>query len=226
MKSRIVVGDVERSAALDYAELLRAGAGAASDAIGKRGALSQAMRPMTSHRRFAGRAVTVLCEPNDNLVPYAALAYLRAGDVAVIATGGCGATTALLGGIITGHMRNIGVAGIVTDALVRDIDEIEALGIPLFAAGAISSAPTKHGSGTIGLPVMIGGALVMTGDAIVADRDGITSIPMDDAAAAILGLAAIYTKEAGASAVIKGGALEPTWLGELRRDITFVPAAG
>jgi 4-hydroxy-4-methyl-2-oxoglutarate aldolase len=225
LNSRIFIGEVERATALDYAELLRAGAGPCSDANGKRGALNQSLRPMTSHRRFAGRAVTVLCEPNDNLVPYAALAYLRAGDVAVIATGGCSASTALLGGIITGHMRNIGVAGIVTDGLVRDIDEIEGLGVPLFAAGAISSAPTKHGSGTIGLPVMIGGTLVMTGDAIVADRDGITAIPMEQAEAAIRGLGAIYTKEEGASAVIKTGAHEPNWLAELRRDISYVDLA-
>jgi 4-hydroxy-4-methyl-2-oxoglutarate aldolase len=222
LNSHVFVGEVERGMALDYSELLRAGAGAASDANGKRGALNEALRPMTRHHRFAGRAVTVLCEPNDNLVPYAALPYLKAGDVAVIATGGCGATTALLGGIITGHMRNIGVAGIVTDGLVRDIDEIEQLGIPLFAAGVISSAPTKHGSGAIGLPVMIGGTLVRTGDAIVADRDGVTAIPMEQVQAAVDGLSAIYAKEAGASAVIKTGALEPAWLGELRRDISFV----
>lgn len=225
MNSQIFIGEVERAAALDYAELLRAGAGAASDANGKRGALNERLRPMTSHRRFAGRAVTVLCEPNDNLVPYAALAYLRPGDVAVIATGGSGATTALLGGIITGHMRNIGVAGIVTDGLVRDIEEIEGLGVPLFAAGVISSAPTKHGSGTIGLPVMIGGTLVRTGDAIVADRDGITAVAMAQTQATIDGLGAIYAKEAGASAVISTGAKEPNWLAELRREITFIKAS-
>ncbi len=206
------------------AVLAAAGSSAVSDALGKAGNLAGAIRATTPHARMAGAAITAVTSPNDNLVPYLALTEVRAGDILVIATGGAERSCALLGGTILGHLRNAGVRGVVTDGLIRDLDEIEASGLPVYAAGFSTRAPTKAGGGAINVPVAIGGLVVQPGDIVIADRDGVTIVPVRQAPAVRHALGAVLAREGRMLADVNAGAAEPAWLrdGVHLDDVTVV----
>ena len=83
-----------------------------------------------------------------------------------------------LGGLMATTAKVRGMAGVVVDGAVRDLDQIEELRLPVFAR-AISPA-TLVGRGTSlvrDVPVVCGGATVYPGDYIVGDRDGVVCIP-------------------------------------------------
>ena len=65
--------------------------------------------------------------------------------------------SSVVGDILLGVARNKGVVACVTDGMVRDIDGIDELGIPVFARGLSPNSPFKDGPGEIGLAVVVGG---------------------------------------------------------------------
>jgi 4-hydroxy-4-methyl-2-oxoglutarate aldolase len=194
-----------------------------ADAQARRGALHHAIRPVTKATRLLGPALPVYTRPRDNLAPYAALSVAKPGDVLVVAAEGYEGA-ALIGDSLLGYGRNAGIAGCVTDSLVRDLPGIEPLGIPVFARGVTPGSPVKDGPGMIGLPVVLGGVAVEAGDLIIGDGDGVVVVPrarIGDVAAALAGIRAA---EARGDAAIAAGATQPAWLAErlARPDISFV----
>ncbi len=67
------------------------------DAMGRRRGLGPAIRPMTSHCKFSGPALTIRCVSGDNLAALVALSSIRRGDVVVIACN-ASAEAAVIGG--------------------------------------------------------------------------------------------------------------------------------
>lgn len=185
--------------------------GAVVDAQGRRGALPHWIRPITNTVRFAGSALTVKTRPVDNLAPYAALKFAKPGDVLVVAIEGS-ESASVMGDVLIGMARNAGIVAVVTDGLVRDIAGIEQVGIPTFAKGLSPNSPMKDGPGQVGLPVVIGGALVQPGDLILGDADGVVVVPRADLARVLEDLAAVAAKEAAMERSVADGARYPTWL--------------
>ena len=72
--------------------------------------------------------------------------------------------------------KNQGVCALVTDGMVRDIDGLNAVGIPVFARGLSPNSPFKDGPGTIGLPISLGGVTVNAGDVVLGDQDGVVVV--------------------------------------------------
>jgi 4-hydroxy-4-methyl-2-oxoglutarate aldolase len=71
-----------------------------------------------------------------------------------------------------------GCAGVITDASARDTDEIIAVKIPLYMREVGRGIrPGRNEIESVNRPVEIGGALVMPGDVIVADGDGVIVVP-------------------------------------------------
>ena len=106
----------------------------------------------------------------------AALAECKPGDVLMVATNG------YVGAAVTGDLlmyvaRNRGAAGFVTDGLVRDLDDLETVGLPTFAMGVTPNSPQRRGPGSVGLPIVCGGVAVASGDVVVGDRDGVVVVP-------------------------------------------------
>ena len=132
------------------------------DANGRRGAVDYRVRPLTSAMRFCGVALTVQSRPRDNLAPYAAIQYAKPGDVMLIATDTY-EEASVAGDVLLGMAKNQGVCALVTDGLVRDIDGLNAVGIPVFARGLSPNSPHKDGPGKIGLPIYVGGVMVNCG---------------------------------------------------------------
>jgi 4-hydroxy-4-methyl-2-oxoglutarate aldolase len=181
------------------------------DAIGRAGALHHEIRPVWPGPRFAGSALPVWTTARDNLAPYAAIKFAKPGDVMLIATGEYEGA-AVIGDVIVGMMRNAGILAAVTDGLVRDVQDIIEVGIPVHARGVTPNSPFKHGPGTIGLPIAIGGQAVEAGDLVVGDGDGVVIVPRWRIEEAAAELSAIREKEAGMDALVRSGATTPSWL--------------
>lgn len=71
-----------------------------------------------------------------------------------------------------------GAVGVVTDGAARDTDEITAQGIPLYFRNADRGIrPGRNEIESVNRPVTLGGVLVIPGDVIVADGDGVIVVP-------------------------------------------------
>jgi len=177
-----------------------------ADAMGGSGALDWRIRPIVGASVF-GVALTCDCGANDNLALIAALAQSEPGDVLVAATGGfCRAAVA--GDLLVGVARNRGVAGLVTDGLVRDLADLEALALPIYALGVTPNSPGKRGPGTVGLPVVCGGVAIASGDIIVGDRDGVVAVPRERLAETLANLGGVKAAEASLLEKVRAGLKE------------------
>jgi 4-hydroxy-4-methyl-2-oxoglutarate aldolase len=165
---------IERPPA-DVIERFRAPTSFIVDAMNGVGAVDWRIKRLVG-RSFVGVALTCDCGPLDNLALMAALAESKPGDVLVVATGGY-TGAAVTGDLLMYVARNRGVVGFVTDGLVRDLDDLEAIGLPVFAMGVTPNSPQKRGPGSVGLPIVCGGVTVASGDVVVGDRDGVAVVP-------------------------------------------------
>ena len=194
--------------------LAKAPTGWVVDANGRRGALDYRIRPLTSARKFCGVALTVWSRACDNLAPYAAIQYARPGDVLVIATDGY-EQASVTGDVMVGMAKNQGIAAVVTDGLVRDIEGLNALGVPVCARGLSPNSPQKDGPGTIGLPVSLGGVALNAGDVILGDQDGVVVVAREALEGVVAALAEIEAKEAKMDALVRDGARLPPGLDKI-----------
>ncbi len=208
----------ERPAAAAVEALAGAPTGHLVDALGGLGALDYRIKPVTpalpTDQVFCGVAVTCDCGPADNLAVFAALEATRPGDVIVAATDaymGC----ALIGDLVLGMARNCGALAFVTDGLARDLDGLEAVGIPVFCRGISPNSPARNGPGKVGLPIHLGGVTVASGDLIAGDRDGVVVVPRGRIEEVIQALARVREAEAGLEAKVAGGLKVPDFAAAL-----------
>jgi 4-hydroxy-4-methyl-2-oxoglutarate aldolase len=76
-----------------------------------------------------------------------------------------------------------GAVGVVTNATARDTDEIETEGIPLyFRRPGRGIRPGRNEIESVNRPIVCGGVLVMPGDVVLADGDGVLVVPRAAAA--------------------------------------------
>jgi 4-hydroxy-4-methyl-2-oxoglutarate aldolase len=182
------------------------------DALGGRGALDYRIKPLApASAVMAGTAITCHCGSADNLALYAALATARLGDVLVAATDSC-TVTSICGDLLMGMARNRGISGLVTDGLVRDLAGILAVGLPVYCAGLSPNSPARSGPGSVGLPVVISGVAIASGDVIVADNDGVVAIPGGQIENVIEELTGVRAAEAALEAKVKAGLEIPDFI--------------
>jgi len=186
---------------------------AVGDALGRRGGLGPAIRPLTPNVQFAGTALTVHCVPGDNLAALVALSSVMPGDVIVIATGRS-IDAAIIGGNLAQWALKCGAVAIVTDGLLRDADELDALGLPIFAVGFHPNGPSKIGAGEIGQPITLEGVIIEPGDVILGDRDGVVVVPRCQVASVIEIADTVHAVEADSAAAFNRGET-PAWLAKL-----------
>jgi 4-hydroxy-4-methyl-2-oxoglutarate aldolase len=145
------------------------------EAAGRTGVVDPAIRPAWPGAKVCGRAITVECPPSDNLMLHIAVASAPAGCV-IVATVGSHVLAGAWGEILTEAARARGVAGLVIDGAVRDIDAIEALQFPIFSRGLAIGSCTKERAGRLDVPIQFGGAPVAPGDLIFGNADGLVVI--------------------------------------------------
>jgi 4-hydroxy-4-methyl-2-oxoglutarate aldolase len=176
------------------------------DAMGGSGALDWRIKPLVG-ASLIGTALTCDCGASDNLALIAAAGECEEGDVLVAATGGATAA-AVTGDLLLGVARNRGAVGFVTDGLVRDLADLEALGMPVYALGLSPNSPGRSGPGTVGLPIVCGGRAIASGDVIVGDRDGVVVVPQALLKATLAALDRVKAAEAAMSERVRSGLRE------------------
>jgi regulator of RNase E activity RraA len=136
------------------------------------------LRPFHSGLQLLGRALTVRTRAGDNLAIHQALELVEPGDVVVV-DGGGDVSRALVGEIMKAIAEKRGAAGFVIDGAIRDCTAFA--GFPCYARAAIHRGPYKNGPGDINVPVSVGGCVIMPGDIIVGDEDGVVAFSPEKA---------------------------------------------
>lgn len=188
-------------------QALALGAATLHEAFDRGGDLPAAIRAIAT-ARVAGPALTVSTKPGHNLLIHRALAEARPGDVLVVALtepGGDGHDYGYWGDILTTAAQCKGLAGLVIDGCVRDVDAIVKLGFPVFCRGTAIRGTGKDPVGTVGATVTIGRTAISRGDLVVGDADGVVVIPAAQVDATLAAAVAREQKEAGIVAALKAG---------------------
>lgn len=151
----------------------------AVDLVRDSGQIDPAIRPLRPaglQPRLFGQAVTVQCEAPDFGAVLHALDVVQRGQVLVIAAGGY-RDAAMIGDILSGHLRQKGVAGVVCDGAVRDTGTLGGWDdFAVYSRWINPRGPTGADRGAVNLPVLIGGCRVAPGDLVIGDDDGLVSL--------------------------------------------------
>lgn len=183
-----------------------------ADVYGRRGTLSGRIAALAPTMKVAGPALTVEVRPGDNLMIHAALAIAQPGDVIVV-DGKGDQTCALIGEIMVSQAMAIGVAGMVLDAAVRDVEALRKKGFPVYSFGANPCGPTKRVSGRVNHPISIGGIPVNPGDLVLGDADGVVVIERERVADMIaLGRRKVADERKRLDGIARREQLTPAWL--------------
>ena len=150
-----------------------------SDAMHRKGAMPGIVS-VCGNVKMAGRAVTVQTFAGDWAKPVEAIDVAGKGDVIVINNDG-GIHVAPWGELATLSCVQKGIAGVVIDGAVRDVDDIRAMRFPLFARAIVPNAGEPKGFGEINAEILCGGQQVHRGDWIVGDESGVVVIPCERA---------------------------------------------
>ncbi len=117
--------------------------------------------------------------PEDNALnpQRVAIEGVQPGDiVAIDARNDTG--SGVLGDVLATRVAVLGGAGVITDGSMRDVAQLDAVGLPIYCAGTHGAAsPSLHTYADVNLPVSLAGARVNPGDVIVGDADGAVVIP-------------------------------------------------
>jgi regulator of RNase E activity RraA len=158
--------------------------------VGRRGYLAHDVRPYVAGA-FVGRAATALVKPApaDRATPALAAKHsvemidsAKPGDVGVIVMQGS-LDVAAMGGLMGTAAKSRGMAGMVLDGAVRDVREIRALGLPVYARSiSPGNAVTRYASVANQVPVECAGVRIAPRDIIVASEEGVVVVPKDRAA--------------------------------------------
>lgn len=167
------------------------------------GLMSTRMRRIT-RGSAVGSAITALCRSGDNLMMHRALSLAQPGDVLVVVSQGEG-SAAQWGDIATRFAMKRGLAGVIVQGSVRDVDAVAELGFPVWATEVSPAHADKGKLGGVNIPVVCGGALVRPGDLIAADGDGVLVVPRKQAEAVVAGAEAKMKREEEVAARIAGG---------------------
>jgi len=159
--------------------------------LGYVGQFMTGVRPLTPANSFVGRARTLRLLPtrpdvvkamqadrnkNPNRV---AVDQTQRGDVLVIDARGV-TNHAVGGDPFAARVKGAGGVAFVTDGAVRNLPGLLALDFPIYAQGVHSSSLNNaHIGVAVNEPIACGGVLVMPGDIVVGDAEGVVVVPAE-----------------------------------------------
>jgi 4-hydroxy-4-methyl-2-oxoglutarate aldolase len=192
--------------AQDCAELARLGTATVYEGGGRRGLIDVPLHQVVPGSRAAGPARTVLCAQGDNLMVHAAMAALQPGEVLVL-TMPLPEPVALVGDLLATQAKVHGAAAILVDASVRDVEELVALGLPIWARYVRVRGADKATVGELDVPVVVGDTTIRPGDIVVLDTDGATVVEQERVGEVLAGARAREEAERVKRAKLREGAL-------------------
>jgi 4-hydroxy-4-methyl-2-oxoglutarate aldolase len=134
-----------------------------------------------------------------------AIEVAQPGDVIVVEQR-TGIDAGCWGGILTLGAKTRGLAGVVADGPVRDIDEARAYDFPIYCRALTAlTARGRVAEAECNQQVAIGGVLVHPGDYVVADASGVAFIPRGEVERVLDAAEAIVAKEAAMAKSLLAG---------------------
>jgi 3-hexulose-6-phosphate synthase/6-phospho-3-hexuloisomerase len=150
-----------------------------TDAMHRKGAMS-GLFSVCGNVKMVGRAVTVHTIAGDWAKPVEAIDVAKKDEVIVINNDGV-TDVAPWGELATQSCKTRGIAGVVIDGAVRDVDDIRAMKFPLFAKAIVPNAGEPKGFGEINAEIRCAGQYVRPGDWIIGDESGVVVVPQERA---------------------------------------------
>lgn len=147
-----------------------------SDAMHKQGAMHD-IKPIKLGFHMVGKALTVQTINGDWAKPIEAID--KAGTDTVLVVDVNGGKTAVWGELATWSAKGKGLAGVVIDGAVRDLDDLVQIDFPIFCRHIAANAGEPKGFGEIGSEIECGGQTVRTGDWIIGDDSGVVVVPQE-----------------------------------------------
>jgi len=148
----------------------------AADASGGKGVLPESIRPLRHGARIVATVSTCSVVAGDNTSVRAALEKGLAGGPILVIAGASESPTAVMGGLVAEALSMKGFLAVITDGLLRDIDEVSEF-LKVWCRGTTPLAPAKKAKAEIGQPATIGEVTISPGDYVVADGDGVVVWP-------------------------------------------------
>jgi regulator of RNase E activity RraA len=192
-----------------------------ADSMSRMGAMDGDIRPIWPSPQIIGSAVTVWCHSGDNLMLHKGISLAQAGDVLVVNTQG-NLVNSPFGELLATSAVRKGIRGVIVDGSVRDARGLEKLKLPTYARRLSPSGCNKDGGGEVGTPIACGGVAVHSGDIILADTDGVTVIPLQDAEEVAHSAAAQVERERDRLREIENGVLTRPEIDEYLRRLKIL----
>ena len=182
---------------MDYVDLInrleKLDACAVSDALDGLGmpGVAEGIARRSTRQKMAGRVRTLKLAAGSNPdrdAPHLGTRSIEEADDTdvIVIEQSTGIAAAAWGGILSESAHHKHLRGIVVDGAVRDVDEINETGIPVFSRSVTPvSARGRIYESEINVPVKIGGIDVQPGDYVIADGSGVVFVRADAAAAVI-----------------------------------------
>jgi len=159
----------------DINELTRYGVATVYEAAGRTGLIDIPLVQLIPGSRVAGPARTVRCGQGDNVMVHAVMNQVQPGEILVL-TMPEPEPVAFIGELLATQALVRQVAGILVDAAVRDTEELQALGLPIWTRWIRVRGATKTHVGTINESVTVGGTSIAPGDLVLLDADGAVAL--------------------------------------------------
>lgn len=202
--NKVAIRTIERADGEVIQGLAKCGVATVHEAQGRSGAMEPEIRAGVPGAAIAGSAITVLCAPGDNWMLHVAIELMEPGDVLVVGTTSR-SLDGFFGDILAEFVTQRGGVGAVLDTGARDIRDLREQGFPVWSRAISPQGTVKETVGAVNVPIMCGGRLVIPGDVVVADDDGVVLVPRQRAAEVLESSHQRIDKEEAMRAALKQG---------------------